>query len=238
MQYVDLVALSKAKNGKLDINDRDVFLDPYSRVRLEEAKMIDSKGVLTPTGLKTFDQLKARVAALMGGIHFEDRVVREGDPVIHTTSPWLIGQACKQSVVSNGELLVMGKPFKWMGATQAVAEKKQVFQRVVDSGATKVSMKLFPHTYQMLDLGGMEIIWFANKEQDTFVAAQAGYYDVVMARYGSASCYLSKDHAMIQARVRNRGLKNNVVALLAILDTNDLVEPKKRKDWPSASVEE
>jgi len=149
----------------------------------------------------------------------------------------MMGQACKQPVVSNGELLILGKPFKWMGAAPASAEKKPLFQRVVDSGATKVSMLLRPHTYQMLELGGMEIVWLSNKEQDTFVAVQVGYYDTVVVRYPTASFYLSKDHAIVQARVRNRGLKNSVVALIAILDTNELAPPEARDDFSKEEVD-
>lgn len=130
-----------------------------------------------------------------------------------------------------------GDALRWkaepqMDASRAGEELKNDVPDIIRNCGKGKPKQVWPHSYQAYSLGGIDLIWFADEEQNLIVAIQAKYFDFVFGRFPRATFWATEDSMIpIQARVRSKG-KNGVVALIAQFDVaGELEKPKERKEW-------
>lgn len=233
LKSVDMVALSKAVGDplRIDLNDRIVVEDALSRVRLQDHELVGKDGTLTQKGISLFKQVKNREDRLRDGIPFIERLRRNPKTAIASVRPWVKGSLGKIKAVTNGELLYVGQPVEGMSINHA---SKVDVRRVVAKLLQQKMVEVFPHSYQVEELGGIELIWMTDKEQNRMIAVQAKYFDFVCARYPRAQYMMTEDGRAVQGNIPGKGFGNGVVAIIMAVEIDEkgsLRPPQKRKGW-------
>jgi len=199
--------------------------------RMTEAGVIRD-GMLTENGKAYREKLVNRVEELKVGVPVSQRAKNQADKAAHPQSTalgWLTGVHAKKPYITNGAVFILGKPGKEMEATEADSDFRQKMAAILNShtaGKPEEFEELIPYAYQIADLGGMEFIWLSSKntdpEQIFLVPVQAMYIDLIKDRYPSATFWVNPKKwatekvgdQMVIARVTNRGMKNNIVAMV------------------------
>jgi len=245
LRRADLLMLSKAneEKGTVDFFDRNVVVDPESVHRIQRAGLADAKGVMTENGLKLAKAVMAKLHVLRAGVPFSERKSLM-DSRASYYGPWFTGTLSKKAYLTNGYLFMLSRPMKQIdSAEQGSPELRQKVPGMVASSISeKKVVELLPHTWVVFELGVFEVVWLADKDEKVFVPLNVAFMDLVKAKYQSARMYVkagSKGWDPIQFRVRNRGLKNNVVAIVMPVAL-DIEEdgPKKRGKDGSKKVQE
>ena len=239
LQQIDLVVLNDSNGERLDWRAQRVVKE--RQVRLIEAGVAEADGTLTEYGKDLVHKVKSKVAALQKGIPFAKRVKNDSAAAMQPNSSfigWFQAKFKDKTYITNGSLFLLGQPSKEMQATEAdPAQRKGIATAIHTGTAGKKDdyTALFPWAYQMESLGGMELIWLSSEnvdpEQGVFVPVQAMFFDLIKERYPTASFWVhtkkAKDGDLlnnpIQARVTNRGIKNNVVALVMSVETSSAI---------------
>jgi hypothetical protein len=148
------------------------------------------------------------------------------------TDTWMTGQVNRQPIVCNGEVLFVGKPRHPMKAEKAPSETRQKLPQTVAECLKGDFKQVWPHTFQAKDLGGLEIVWMTDEDQEMFVPVQAKYFDLVVDRFPSTTWFAKTPLDVVQSRVKNRGLKDNVVAMIMPFALEGSLEvPGPREGW-------
>jgi len=233
LQNEDLVALSKAVGSplKIAVDDRMIVEDPQSRVRLLANELIDKNGVLTDHGVRLLKQVKDGEHRLQIGIPFVDRKKRNQKVAIVSIRPWVKGNIGKTKIVTNGELLYAGHPIDGM----EIDERKKVDgSQLVEALLKQKTEDVFPHTYQVEKLGGIELIWLSTATQDRMIAVQAKYFDFVFGRFPQVRYRMTKDGRAVQGCVPKKGFGDGIVSIIMAMMLDEggvLRQPKERQDW-------
>ncbi len=230
----DLIAVSKHENGQLDINARGVFRSPQSRVRLVEMGIMDRTGKLTEQGLKVAAKVEKIVELLKKGVPIESRVVTSEKKAYLSSSrtPWWALKQKRMTLCSNGEMLVIGDPVKEMKAEKMPEEIQKKIPGLFKRFQKEATKQIFPHSYQVKDLGGLELVWLADEKQEFFIPVQAKYFDYVLSRFPTARIFSSgKLTDAVVMKVKNRGVKGIVAAVMPIMTFEDSPKPAKREGW-------
>ena len=235
LEMSDLMVLNSSDGEALNWKVQRVSQD--SQLRLLEAGIADETGALTEYGKEFTLKVKAKVSVLRKGIPFAKRVKNDSTAAMQPNSSyigWFQAKFKEKTYVTNGSLFLLGQPSKEMQAKEADAEQRKGIATAIHTGTAGKKddyMQLTPYAYQVETFGGMEFIWLASEntdpEQGVFVPIQAMFFDLIKERYPTASFWVhakkAKEHDLlnnpIQARVTNRGLKNNVVALVMAVET-------------------
>ncbi len=227
LKYADMVALSQADDGVL-------VQEPGTLTRLVEADLMDEDGKLTDQGEALFQKLKAREKMLRTGIPVERRKVGDKLAILEGSALWATGRVSNQPLVTNGEVIFVGKPIKAMEAKPAPPEVKKRFPQTIAACLKGKFVQLWPHTFQLKKLGEFEMIWLANKDQSVKIPIQVKYFDFLADKFPKGMWFGQDVVSAVQVRVTNRGLKNNVVALLMPYSLQGtLADPKDREGWPT-----
>lgn len=237
--FVDLVALSKAdeKERTIDMNSREVFVDPMSRERLLEAGFIVPGGKVTDAGMEALVKIRKREEELRKGIACVERKGRDSKRALRESpAPWFFAVLGKDQVVTNGEILLVGNPDPDMHATRAKDELKKEIPDVIRRSGRGVFKQVWPHSYQAFSFGGVDLVWLSDQRQELMLAVQAKYLDFLFGRFPRSTFWATSLEMPVQVRVRAKGIKDNVVALIAVFNVADVLEvPKKIKGWKEAS---
>lgn len=226
LKYVDMVALSRADDG--------LTHDAESLGRLVEADLATEDGRLTDQGEALFQKLKTKEKMLRAGIPVERRTKGDKKAILVGDYRWTTGRVSNQPIVTNGEVIFVGKPIKAMETIKASAEVRKRFPKTIAACLKGVFEEFRPHTYQLKRLGELEMIWLANKDQDVKIPIQVKYYDFLVDKFPKGKWFAQDVVSPVQIRVTNRGLKDNVVALLMPYTLQGVLEePKDREGWPT-----
>jgi hypothetical protein len=244
LKYEDLVILHDKVNldaPKPGLDKQALKLSDETFQRLISANMINAGGLLTEHGRKTVVQLRATVGKLRQGVPFVMRVKTNAAAAERPTSSsigWFTAEIKKKQYITNGALFLLGKPSKEMEAAPANAEQRQGIANAINSGTAGKKTdyaQLSPKVYQVAGIGGMELAWLFSEDDSIAMAIQAMFFDLIKERYPTATFWAHSKKAAaketlvpIQARVTNRGLKNNVVALVMPVEV----------EWPAPKTEE
>jgi hypothetical protein len=221
----DLAVLSKfdADTKRVNFADRMVVSDPKTSLRLPKLGLTDAKGYLTEKGLELAENTVEKVKLLRNGLPIEKRKKTDPKAILNSELPWVVGLIKKKDWVSNGELFILGKPEKGMEAVKGSSELRQLMPTIVAKAASpKDLVEIEPKIWQMYDIGGLDFVWLNDDKGEgmTFVPIQSKYLDYIKDRYPSGKFFIRRKKAdsVIQVRVTNRGLKNNIVALVMPFD--------------------
>lgn len=235
LKLIDLIALSKADEETkiIQMSSREVFSDPFSRERLVNAGMISLKGDVTDSGLATIQSIRKKEVSLRNGIPFLEKAGREVKRLCReTTDPWIFVMIGKDQIVSNGELLFVGTPEPAMKASRGNADLQEGITEVIRRCAKGEFKQLWPHSYQSFSLGGVDLIWLVDETQDLMISVQAKYFDFVSFRFSKSIFWGSSPEVPVQVKVRGKGMKNSVVAIIATFDVaGELKNPRKIDGW-------
>jgi len=220
----DLMLLDKAEPGKKVTG----LVPGGSYDRLVEAGLIDADHKLTGKGAKFLGSLRAAVVELQRGVPFARRKAVDGAKGAAPRSTpigWFTGTYAKKQWIANGACFILGKPDKSMEAQEGDSEVRHKVATILQSGTAGkpedfVEMK--PYAYQVADLGGMEMVWLISDDGAIAAPMQAIFFDLIKEKFPTATFYVHRDrfgsgtmdNQMFVARVTNRGLKNNIVALV------------------------
>lgn len=235
LEYMDIVALSRAEGRQLQLDPSYGVLveDPGTLPRLIEAGLITQNGSLTEAGVTMHKQIRSREESLQRGIPAKRRVKLDPKAVISGDYRWATGKVTNQPICTNGELIYVGKPTDAMKAEQAPADIRKRFPKTIATCLKGKFEQFWPHTYQVKKLGELEMVWLANASQEIFIPIQVKYYDFLTEKFKKGSWFGIDDISAVQMRVKNRGLKDNVVGLLMPFALQGvLAPPKKIEDWP------
>jgi hypothetical protein len=181
---------------------------------------------------KKLEQIRTVVVPkLKAGVPFEKRGWQDPKAVVNSNK-WLTGTVSRKPIACNGEMLFVGKPRSPMFAEQAPSDTRQRLPQTVASCLKGRFQPVQPHTYQIEELGLVELVWMANAKQEFFVAIQAKYHDFLIDRFPKLSWFAKSQYDSVQARVQNRGLKDNVVAIVMPYIVKEPIKPPApRKGW-------
>ncbi|RLA80263.1 MAG: hypothetical protein DRG33_02685 [Deltaproteobacteria bacterium] len=237
LQQVDLIALSRSdlQQGRLHFDKPGVLEDHGSVGRLVRAGIVENDGRLTKAGLALLDKVRKTEALLQKGVPFEKRT--KADPKKMLTDgrlQWKTGKVSSKAILTNSEVLFIGTAKKKFDPKPGSTELKRKLHLTVAKALRGEFQEVWPHTFQIENLGGIEIIWLSNAEQNLWVAIQAKYYDFLRDRYPTGRWFAASAEKTVQVRVRNRGWKDGVVALVQPLEMSDWKDwPTVRRDWGS-----
>lgn len=227
LKYVDMIALSRADDGT-------VVDHPGSLERLVEADLMDGDGRLTDQGEALYQKLKEKEKTLRAGIPAERRTKGDKKAVLTGDYRWTTGRVSNQPIVTNGEVIFVGKPIKAMEIYKAPADVKKRFPQTIAACLKGVFEEIWPHTYQLKRLGEFEMIWLVSKDQSVKIPIQVKYFDFLADKFPKGKWFGQDAVSPVQIRVKNRGLKDNVVALLMPYTLQGILEePKDREGWPT-----
>lgn len=205
--------------------------DKASIARLTEVGFL-ADGVMTEAGKEFHAKVVKRLDELKAGIPIDGRSKPQPGKATQPKSTvlgWLTGTHAKKDYVTNGAVFILGKPGKEMEAKEGPSDFRQKVSALLNThtaGKLEDYVEVVAYSYQLAELGGMELIWLAEKEFTAEplapIPVQAMYIDLIRDRYPSATFWVnSKRFAsgkisdqILVARVTNRGIKNNVVALV------------------------
>ncbi len=235
LRLSDLIVLSRTNDEerKLDINSREVMTDPQSRERLIEEGMIEPGGAVTGKGMDAIKAIRKREAILKIGIPFSERKSSETPKRLcrETTEPWFFAMVGKTQIVTNGEMLFIGTPEPMMNATRN-RDLQQDLPQIIHKCALGNPVELWPHSYQSSSLGGVELIWLADKDQKLMIPVQSKYLDYVVNRFKGATFWGKISDGPVQVKSKGKGTEKNVVAIIQSYDiSNQLEIPKAIKGW-------
>lgn len=222
MKQIDLQALYvMTPTGVIDAGSD-------SRKRLMEAQLIDETGHLTVTGTEVYEKLRETVARLKSGVPVEQRKKSDASAAekpYSTQLGWVSGVYSKKAYITNGAIFILGHSEKSMEAKEADPGLRHALASLLQkhlAGKPEDFVQIEPKVYQIADLGGMEFIWLADEKNELRIPVQSMYVDMIKARYPSATFWVHGERfksgkyadCLMLARVTNRGIKNNVVALV------------------------
>lgn len=227
LKYADMVALSKADDGLLED-------DAESLGRLVKADLMTEDGRLTDEGEALFQKVKTKEKLLRAGIPVERRTTSDKTAILEGSALWATGRVSNQPLVTNGEVIFVGKPITAMAAKPAPPDVKKRFPQTIAACLKGKFVQLWPHSFQLKRLGEFEMIWLANKDQSVKIPIQVKYFDFLADKFPKGKWFGQDVVSAVQIRVTNRGLKNNVVALLMPYSLQGtLADPKDREGWPT-----
>ena len=235
LEYIDIVALSRAEGRQLKLDPSYGVLveDPGTLPRLIDAGLITKNGSLTDKGATMHEQIQGRERLLQKGIPAKRRNRLEPKAILSGDYRWATGQVSNQPIVTNGELICVGKPVAAMKAEQAPPDVRKKFPKTIASCLKGDFEQLWPHVYQVKKLGELEMIWMANADQKIRIPVQVKYFDFLADKFPKGLWFGIDDMNPVQLRVKNRGLKDNVVGLLMPFALQGVLElPAKLEDWP------
>ncbi len=233
LQMSDLVVLNSMRED-LPLDWKAQRVPKEGQERILAAGITDEKGALTEYGKDFVMKLKSKILLLKGGIPFKHRVKNEAMAAMLPSSSWIGWFQAKfkdKTYITNGALFLLGQPSKEMEAVEASAEQRKGIATAIHTGTAGKKdeyTKLVPTVYQVEEFGGIELVWLVSQDGSMGVAIQAMFFDLIKERYPTASFWVhtkkaqEKDllHSPVQARVTNRGLKNNVVGLVMAWNTS------------------
>ena len=118
LKYVDMIALSRVEDGT-------VAEHVGSLERLIEAGLMEADGRLTEQGQDLFEKLKKKEEMLRAGIPAERRTKGNKKAFLDGDYHWTTGRVSNQPIVTNGEVIYVGKPIKAMELYKAPASVKK-----------------------------------------------------------------------------------------------------------------
>jgi len=227
LQLEDLMLLNKAESGQ-----RLEMHDPVVLERLQSKGLIGEEYCLTEKGEHLQSRLREVVEEQQRGVPFERRwkknAVHEAAMPRSTQIGWFTGSYAKKSYLTNGALFLLGRPDKSMDAVKGDSEirhKVAVILQSCTAGKPEEFVEVKPYAFQVLGLGKMEIVWLRSEDGSIVGSVQAMFYDLVKYRYPTARFSAHRErflngnfaHQVFAVQVVNRGLKNNIVALVMAL---------------------
>ena len=229
LRQADLVLVSEAdpKEMMVDFGSVKPLADPLSPDRLVDTGIVDHAGKFTEKGKAFYDKLSARIDELKKGVPLERRRLAEPKKLMEYECPWNTGTIKKQTYFTNGELFVLGKPETVMKSKKGSSELRQAVPNTLRSSLAGDFEEVFPAAWQTLVFGDLEVIWLCNKEQKNPVAMQTMYFDYLNKRFPKGKYFNAVEPTAstpIQIRVRNKGIKNNVCALIMPFDIGPAFE--------------
>ena len=233
LEQQDLVALSRSnqKQGKLQFDVMGVVEDPTSVGRLIRAGVIKEDGVLTDAGQELLAKVLKAEKKLQVGIPFKRRTSADPAKIKEPSRrSWKTGRVGNQLVTTNSEIIFTGPSV--LSTTKASIDLRKKLHPAVALALKGDFVEVWPHTFQIESLGGGGLVWLARKGQDGWVAIQAKYYDFLRAKFPTGRWYAVDGERPVQIRVKNKGWKNGVVALVQPIEVNKGVKlPTVRSDW-------
>lgn len=229
LSFDDLSALDRSDLATEKL-DRWAKADQIILRNLTENGLSTEFGDLTPKGVKAAKVVKKKFGAFKKGIPVEERVRSEAQTIErHDIGhiSWTFGEYCRKMYVTNGDFLFLGKPFKSMKASEGLAKTRQVIASMLlsqCSGRSSEFLELTPALYQVDKTDTVQMVWLVSKNPELAIAVQAMYFDFVREKFPKAVFWikhrrwLAGEKVPVLARVTNKGLKNNVTALIMPLD--------------------
>lgn len=234
---VDLVALNNSdlQQNRLHFDEPGVVPDSGSIGRLLRAEMMKTDGTLTKAGLALLQKVKKTEKRLQKGIPFEKRMVADPMKIFGNLDyKWKTGMVSRKNVFTNGEVIIIGTIERKFKAEKGAIELRKKLPLIIARSLKASFEEVWPHTFQIEKLGGVELVWLANAGQERYEAIQAQYYDYLRDKFPTGKWFAESPRMPLQVRVKNRGLRDGVVALVMPL----LMEgwpwmPVKREEWGS-----
>jgi len=223
-------------SDKLNFNDATQLETPLSRDRIVNAGLADGAGFLTKMGLAYAKKVLAREKELQVGIPSETRTKINSKAILiqPPMKQWYVASHKGKKLVTNGEILYFGKPLSAMKAQKLDVQR---LKHTIAECHKGEFVQIFPHTYQIEELGGTEAVWLSDAKQGLFIAVQAKLFDFLADRFKAGRFFGMGATLVVQVRVRNLGLKNDVAAFIMPLmpgPKSKLKEPQKREGWSEA----
>jgi hypothetical protein len=219
LERADLVTLMRYNTESDKPDPWELPTEPIQR--LLKAGLIDERLNLTAEGRKTFNALLKKLDVLKKGVPFPTRKKRNPKAMYSpgiSANLWRTGSVAKKGVVTNGQILFVGKPPKGMEHQQGSSDERQMFPSVVAEQVRGKAIQVEPVFYQTSgSLDGPELVWLGGANgENVRVAIQAMYYDFVEAKYPSAKLFAQEDpKKAVQVRCPTKGVtKHSVVALI------------------------
>jgi hypothetical protein len=225
LSLIDLLALYSAsrEGGQMDFNAPEICFRVGMRERLEEAELIGNGNKLTQKALTLVESVKPKLEELKAGVPVQRRARDDSkDAESSDAREWVSGSYRHKPWMCNGEVLILGKASKEMKATEGSSNVRSSVAATFHqfcAGRSTEFVAVEPFAYQVDPVSWFQMLWLRSEDGQT-VAVQTKYFDLIKQRYPSASFFLRTKMPAdgkvppLQARVVNRGLKNNVVALL------------------------
>jgi hypothetical protein len=229
LRQADLVLVSNADPEELKVDFGKIvpLRDPLSPDRLVEAGLVDKTGKFTDSGKGFYEKLMAKVAVLKGGVPLERRKLGEPKKLLEYECRWNTGTLKKQPYFTNGEVFVIGKPEAAMQTRKGSSELRQAVPNTLRTSLAGDFEEVFPVAWQTLVFGDLEVIWLVNEKQENPVAMQVMYFDYLKKRFPKGKYFVAVEPTAstpIQIRVRNKGIKDNVCALVMPFDIGPAFE--------------
>jgi len=202
--------------------------------RLKESGLVtkDLKG--TELGEKVLATLEAKMPELKAGIPAERRQIVIEESAIHA-KPWITATIGKKQVTTNREILYVGAPTKAMAEVEECDEIEQ--SRVRAAVARMVQAKLTPvrpHTFQMIDIDKLQLMWLSTEDQSRMIAVQAMYYDFIRVLFPKAKLSTDEKEMCLFFTEAKKGLAHGIIGMVMCMETfGGLDRPAAREDWRS-----
>lgn len=227
LELADLMLLDKAEAGQKLTGS----VSGGSYERLAEHGFIDERRFLTGKGAKFLGSLRKAVVEQQRGIAFARRKRNEADQAAlprSTPIGWFTGTYAKKQWIANGAAFIVGKPGKTMDSQAGDSEIRHKVATILQTGTAgkpEDFVDVEPYAFQVVGLGGIEMVWLKSADGTIIGAVQAMFFDLIKERYPTATFCAHRErfmsgaleNQMFAAKVTNRGVKNNIVALVMAL---------------------
>jgi hypothetical protein len=201
LSYEAAVALARSSGGTLAHPGSVEAFDS-----LLNAGLITEKNQITDAGKSLRQKLKEKEEELKTGVDVSRRTRIDPKAALQN-GPWFIGKVSKREVVTNGEVLYVGKPLKSMKVDDLEGDRKQKVHSAFHSMLKGSFIELTPTMYQVTELGGLEIVWLENKKAKVSIALQAKYFDFLTDKFPKGSFFGISPNSVVLLKVKNKGIK-------------------------------
>lgn len=221
LQKQDWMALSRASEEKIDLNDPANIEDPETTFRLVDSGVVKHDGKIADEGKEIVKKLLAKVEKMKTGIPLEKRKqggifgINPMECFTMDTEPWLLGKVQNKDCTTNGVMFFFGK----LPANAQVDTQKgdgRQFSKMLTT-ALEIKVEEFePFMFQFIEVGFLHVVWLrSKKDKKKQIAIQAHYYDYLIDRFPKSKIFANKVPDPIQFRVVNQGVKQDVIAIVA-----------------------
>lgn len=225
------------ERGCKDMHDRNAFPDPQTFIRLREAGLIMCNGKVSDSVKAKLDKIGSSVEKLKEGIPWDNLrpLIPYYRSMLMCKNPWLTVEYQGNKFCGNGEILYIGSPLKDMFSKSSTKEFKQkVFPTIIKDCLKGSWRNVYPHTYQISNLGKIELLWLSDKDQDVFIPIQSKYMDFVFYKFRSGK-FKTRSDGLIKVEVVNkkRGFEGAMCWIMPfeISERSNISRPKIREGW-------
>ena len=211
--------------------------------RLQQGRLINEEHRLTDIGRDVLASTKRVLNESAKGVPFENRKWF-GQPLkktlfTYSDMKWYTASYMKKKIITNGHVLFVANSLPWMNAKELPKASTQIAKAIpLLWGRMKNLMPFFPHTYQIdpPEPFGLQLIWFTDAMQRSFVALSAVYFDAIQHKFPAATFWheLNNSREPLYVKADKQGVRG-VVGVVSPVEVQRKAKPKMRPGWMEGS---